>query len=84
MVAFALHLNIYWMGKASLFRFPFGSLMRWLGGIAVHREHSSNLMTATMRRGRWPNRDVGITDERQGVPNAASGILIELLNSNLN
>ena len=47
MVAFALNLNIYWMGKASLFRFPFGSLMRWLGGIAVHREHSSNLVSAS-------------------------------------
>ena len=37
MVAFALRLNIYWMGKASIFRFPFGPVMRWLGGIAVDR-----------------------------------------------
>ncbi len=47
MVAFALRLNIYWMGKASIFRFPFGPLMRWLGGIAVVREKSSNLVAAS-------------------------------------
>jgi 1-acyl-sn-glycerol-3-phosphate acyltransferase len=37
MCAFVLRLNIRWMGKASLFAFPFGGLMRWLGGIAVRR-----------------------------------------------
>ena len=45
MVAFVLRLNIYWMGKASIFRWPFGPVMRWLGGIAVNREQSSNLVT---------------------------------------
>jgi 1-acyl-sn-glycerol-3-phosphate acyltransferase len=33
MVAFALRLNPYWMGKHSIFKAPFGGLMRWLGGI---------------------------------------------------
>ena len=47
MVAFALRLNIYWMGKASIFRFPFGGLMRWLGGIPVNREQSNNLVAAS-------------------------------------
>ena len=47
MVAFALRLNIYWMGKHSLFRPPFGALMRWLGGIAVDRARSTNLVTAS-------------------------------------
>ena len=47
MVAFALQLNIYWMGKASLFNFPFGPLMRWLGGIAVDRSKSNNLVSAS-------------------------------------
>jgi len=45
MVAFVLRLNICWMGKASIFRWPFGPVMRWLGGIAVNREQSSNLVT---------------------------------------
>ena len=47
MVAFALRLNIYWMGKASIFRFPFGPLMRWLGGISVDRSQSNNLVAAS-------------------------------------
>jgi 1-acyl-sn-glycerol-3-phosphate acyltransferase len=47
MVAFALRLNIYWMGKASIFRFPFGPLMRWLGGIAVDRSKANNLVSAS-------------------------------------
>lgn len=45
--AFLLRLNLYWMGKASIFRFPFGALMRWLGGIAVHREKRNNLVAET-------------------------------------
>ena len=44
MVAFSLRLNIYWMGKASIFRFPFRHTMMWLGGIPVHREKSNNLV----------------------------------------
>ena len=47
MVAFALRLNIYWMGKQSIFKAPFGGLMRWLGGIPVNRSQSSNLVAAS-------------------------------------
>lgn len=47
MVGFALHLRLYWMGKAGIFRFPFGGLMRWLGGIAVDRSQSTNLVAAS-------------------------------------
>ena len=47
MVAFVLRLNVHWMGKASLFRFPFGGVMRWLGGIAVDRSKSNNLVAAS-------------------------------------
>ena len=49
MVAFALRINIYWMGKAQLFRGPFGPVMRWLGGIAVDRSQSTNLVAASAR-----------------------------------
>jgi len=48
MTAFVLRLNIYWMGKASIFKPPFGALMRWLGGIAVRREQSNNLVAASV------------------------------------
>jgi 1-acyl-sn-glycerol-3-phosphate acyltransferase len=47
MVAFAMRLDIHWMGKAQLFRWPFGPLMRWLGGIAVNRDQASNLVAAS-------------------------------------
>ena len=47
MVAFVLRLNVYWIGKSSLFRWPFGPVMRWLGGIAVDRDKSSNLVAAS-------------------------------------
>lgn len=47
MVAFALRLNPYWMGKQSIFKAPFGGVMRWLGGIPVNREQSSNLVAAS-------------------------------------
>ncbi|MCE2917681.1 MAG: lysophospholipid acyltransferase family protein, partial [Rubrivivax sp.] len=47
MVAFCLRLNVYWMGKHSIFRAPFGATMRWLGGIAVQRERSNNLVEAS-------------------------------------
>jgi 1-acyl-sn-glycerol-3-phosphate acyltransferase len=49
MVAFALRLNIRWMGKQGIFRAPFGGVMRWLGGIAVNREQSTNLVAASAK-----------------------------------
>lgn len=37
-----LRLDAHWMGKHTLFRFPFGGLMRWLGGIPVNRSKAHN------------------------------------------
>lgn len=48
MVAFAMGLNIQWMGKKQLFRWPFRHLMRWLGGIPVDRSQSTNLVAASV------------------------------------
>ena len=48
MVAFALRLNIYWMGKEQIFRPPFKGLMMWLGGLPVRRESSNNLVEASI------------------------------------
>ena len=48
MAGFALRMNLYWMGKSSIFNPPFGALMRWLGGIAVNREQSTNLVAASI------------------------------------
>ena len=36
--AAALRLRISWLGKDTVFRWPFGGLMRWLGGIPVKRD----------------------------------------------
>ncbi|WP_394756662.1 lysophospholipid acyltransferase family protein [Rhodoferax sp.] len=48
MVAFALRLNVYWMGKEQLFRPPFRRLMMWLGGIPIAREKASNVVAASV------------------------------------
>ena len=38
---FALGLRVGWIGKHTLFRWPFGPFMRWLGGAPVRRETSA-------------------------------------------
>jgi 1-acyl-sn-glycerol-3-phosphate acyltransferase len=43
-LAFCFRVKIFWMGKHTLFRWPFGGLMRWLGGIPVNRAASQNLV----------------------------------------
>ena len=48
MVAFALRLNIYWMGKEQIFKPPFRGLMMWLGGIPVRRESANNVVAASI------------------------------------
>jgi 1-acyl-sn-glycerol-3-phosphate acyltransferase len=44
MTAFILRLNTLWLGKESIFKPPFKPLMRWLGGIPVNRDKSTNLV----------------------------------------
>lgn len=48
MVAFVLRLRVYWMAKSSLFAGPLGPVARWLGGIPVDRNASSNLVQKTV------------------------------------
>jgi 1-acyl-sn-glycerol-3-phosphate acyltransferase len=48
MVAFSLRLQVYWMGKESLFRPPFRGVMMWLGGVPVDRTKSTNLVAASV------------------------------------
>ncbi len=43
-LAFAFKLKIYWMGKDSLFRFPFGGILKWLGGIPIDRSKANNMV----------------------------------------
>jgi len=48
--AFTLNLKIYWMGKDSLFRWPFGIFFKWLGGIPVDRSRSKNMVTNSIEQ----------------------------------
>lgn len=41
-IAFALRARVFWMGKDTLFRPPFGHLFRWLGGVPVDRRKRNN------------------------------------------
>ena len=66
MAAFVFRLDIYWMGKAQIFRFPFGPVMRWLGGIAVQREKSSNLVAASAEAIKAAVR-LGLEDHLRGI-----------------
>ncbi len=38
-------IDLHWMGKHSLFKPPFGGLMRWLGGIAIDRSKANNVVS---------------------------------------
>ncbi len=49
-VAFAFRLKVFWLGKHTLFRWPLGGVMRWLGGIAVERAASHNLVAQTVEQ----------------------------------
>ncbi|MBI1835565.1 MAG: lysophospholipid acyltransferase family protein [Burkholderiales bacterium] len=48
MICFALRLDVYWMGKHTLFPPVLGTIMRWLGGIAVDRSQAGNLVQGTI------------------------------------
>ena len=57
MLAFSLRLRVYWLGKQSLLWAHFGGVRRWLGGIPVNREQSSNLVASSaqaMRAAKGP------------------------------
>ncbi|BBB27500.1 lysophospholipid acyltransferase family protein [Amphritea japonica] len=45
MLGFSQDMPIYWMGKVQIFKFPFRSLMMWLGGIPIDRSKSLNVVT---------------------------------------
>lgn len=49
LVAFVFRVKMLWMGKHTLFKLPFGPLVRWLGGIPVTREVSGNMVQQAIR-----------------------------------
>jgi 1-acyl-sn-glycerol-3-phosphate acyltransferase len=47
-LAFGLRVKACWLGKHTLFRWPFGFLSRWMGGIPVYRSASHNLVAQSV------------------------------------
>lgn len=43
-------LDLHWMGKDSLFPFPFRGLMEWLGGIPIDRSQANGQVAQTVAR----------------------------------
>ncbi|MCP4136440.1 MAG: glycerol acyltransferase [bacterium] len=47
-LCFVFRVKIYWMGKKEMFRWPFGPVMRWLGGLAIDRTKKANIVDQTI------------------------------------
>ena len=41
---FSIRIEIHWMGKHTIFKKPFGRLMKWLGGIPINRTSASGVV----------------------------------------
>ncbi len=50
LVVLKLRLRVFWMGKHTLFPFPFAGIMKWLGGIPIDRSRSHNVVNETVRQ----------------------------------
>lgn len=60
----ALGLRVEWLGKGTLFRPPFGALLRWLGGIPVDRSAADGVVDAAVDRFREkPTLFLGLAPE---------------------
>lgn len=46
-VAWSMRMNLNWVGKKELFRFPFGGFMRALGGVSVDRSQRTDFVKQT-------------------------------------
>ena len=44
-VAFVYRIDMYWMGKYSLFKGWRGPIMKWLGGVPINRSSSNNVVS---------------------------------------
>ncbi len=43
-IVFAQDMTAYWLGKHTLFKWPFGGFVRWVGGISVDRTEKANMV----------------------------------------
>lgn len=44
LLTLAMDIKTYWLGKHTLFKWPFEALFRWLGGISVNRTRNTNMV----------------------------------------
>ena len=75
---FALDLRLGFLGKHTLFRRPFGGLMRWMGGIAVDRSSPHGVVAESVAAfSRMDRRILAIAPEgtRRNVGHFKSGFL---------
>lgn len=49
MIASNLQIKLYWMGKDSIFKFPFKHIMHWMGGISVDRSKSNDVVAGMVK-----------------------------------
>ncbi len=47
-VAYYHDVDIRWLGKKAMFKFPFGGFFRWLGGISVDRSKATGLVDSVV------------------------------------
>jgi 1-acyl-sn-glycerol-3-phosphate acyltransferase len=68
---FALDLRLSFLAKHTLFRGPFGAMLRWMGGIAVDRESPHGVVgDAVAAFGRADQRVLAITPQGTRRPGA--------------
>lgn len=48
-IILAFKVKIYWLGKEPIFRWPFGTFFKWLGGIPVSRSRSGDVVAQTVQ-----------------------------------
>jgi 1-acyl-sn-glycerol-3-phosphate acyltransferase len=59
-----LQLRMHWVGKHTLFKWPFNGFMRWLGGIPVDRAHTKGLVEQLKTEvDRYPQMFITMTPE---------------------
>ncbi len=47
--AYSLRLNVSWLGKDAIFKKPFGTIMRYFGGIPINRKKTNDLVQSTSK-----------------------------------
>ncbi len=49
-IAFASQLRLHWMAKHTVFRRPFGTVLRWLGGVPIDRRSRHDVVSQCIRQ----------------------------------